>query len=187
MEDSQIIALYWERSEDAISETATKYGSFCHAISYNILSNHEDAGECVNDTYLSAWKLIPPTRPAFLAAFLGKITRHISIDRWRRSSARKRGGGEMVLALEELEECIPDTRDMEKEMEERELEALIRRFLQSISGNDRTIFLKRYWLMASIPEIAAEMRFSVPKVKSSLHRTRKKLHQFLEEENYARN
>lgn len=184
MEDSKIITLYWARSEDAISETAAKYGSFCYSISYNILTNREDAQECVNDTYMDAWKLIPPTKPTDLSAFLGKITRHISIDRWRKRSAEKRGGGETELALEELAECIPGTNDPQQEMEAKELEVLVRHFLQTIPRTSRIIFLKRYWALENIQTIGIEMGLSIPKVKSNLHRTRLKLRKFLNEEGY---
>ena len=107
MEDSSIISLYLARSEQAIQETDNKYGRYCFQIAWNILDNRQDGEECVSDTYLTAWKSIPPTRPNSLSAFLGKITRHIALDRWRRRSAEKRGGGEVQLALEELEDCIP--------------------------------------------------------------------------------
>ena len=106
MEDNQIVQMYFDRSEDAIFQTATKYGKYCHAIAYNVLHNFEDSEECVNDTYLKAWHTIPPQRPQNLAAFLGKITRNLSIDVYRRSSTEKRGGGEMELALDELGDCM---------------------------------------------------------------------------------
>ena len=106
MEDQGIIALFFERSEQAIEETDKKYGGYCYSIAYNILSNREDSEESVSDTYLAAWNTIPPRRPNFLNAFLAKMTRHISIDRWRKRSAQKRGGGEIILALDELEECV---------------------------------------------------------------------------------
>ena len=109
MEDSQIVDLYWERSENAINETATKYSRYCHYISFNILHNDEDVEECVNDTYFRAWKAMPPKRPTYLAIFLGKITRNLSIDRYKKYSAEKRGLGQMELALSELDEAIPST------------------------------------------------------------------------------
>lgn len=184
MEDAQIISLYWSRSEDAISETAAKYGGFCHSIAYNILSSHEDAQECVNDTYLDTWNLIPPNKPTVFSAFLGKITRHIAIDRWRKCSAQKRGGGEIMIALEELEECLPGTGSPQQELEALELEALIRRFLLTLPVSSRILFLKRYWALEPIQEISAEMGISVSNVKSNLHRTRKKLRKLLNEVGY---
>ena len=109
MEDNRIVDLYWQRNESAISETATKYGKYLHSISYQILLNTEDAEECVNDTYNDAWQSMPPHRPSILSTFLGKITRRISIDLWRKYSAEKCGGGEVALALDELEECVSGT------------------------------------------------------------------------------
>ena len=120
MEDHAIIELYWERSEDAISKTAAKYGGYCYTIAYNILSNNEDAEESVNDTWLAAWNTMPPRRPKLLAAFLGKMTRYISLDRWKNRTARKRGGGEVPLVLEELEECISGEDSVEKEYLQKE-------------------------------------------------------------------
>ena len=111
--DDRIVELYWERSESAISETADKYGDYCHYIAYNILYNREDAEESVNDTWLDAWNNMPPHKPSILSTFLGKITRRISIDRWRKKHAGKRGGGEMDLVLDELEDCVSDTTDVE--------------------------------------------------------------------------
>ena len=106
MDDSVIVELYWTRSESAIAETSSKYGKYCYSIAYNILLSSEDADESVNDTYLGAWNSIPPHRPSTLSTFLGKITRRISIDRWRKRHAAKRGGGEVALALDELSECL---------------------------------------------------------------------------------
>ena len=129
MEDNRIIDLYWQRNESAISETATKYGKYLHSISYQILLNTEDAEECVNDTYNDAWQSMPPHRPSILSTFLGKITRRISIDLWRKYSAEKRGGGEVALALDELEECVSGTGDVEAEVERIELQTKLNNFL----------------------------------------------------------
>ena len=114
MEDRQIVDLYWQRSDLAISETDQKYGRYCHSISYNILHNNEDAEECVNDTWFRAWNLMPDQRPTVLSAFLGKITRRISIDKWRNKNAVRRGGGQITDTLDELAECIPDSNGVEK-------------------------------------------------------------------------
>ena len=129
MEDNRIIDLYWQRNESAISETATKYGKYLHSISYQILLNTEDAEECVNDTYNDAWQSMPPHRPSILSTFLGKITRRISIDLWRKYSAEKCGGGEVALALDELEECVSGTGDVEAEVERIELQTKLNNFL----------------------------------------------------------
>ncbi|XBX10749.1 sigma factor (plasmid) [Enterocloster clostridioformis] len=121
MEDDSIVNLYWTRSENAISETSKKYGNYCYSIAYNILGNAEDADESVNDTYLDAWNNIPPHHPSILSTFLGKITRRISIDKWRSRNAKKRGGGEIVLVLDELSDCIPSNQNVEHEVEAAEL------------------------------------------------------------------
>ena len=106
MEDSQIVSLYWQRKERAIKETEAKYGRYCYRIAHNILEHRQDAEECVSDTYLAAWNAIPPHRPSILQTFLGKITRRISLNRWRWEQTQKRGAGQVPLALEELAECI---------------------------------------------------------------------------------
>lgn len=182
MEDQKIIDLYWSRSESAISETAGKYGGYCYSIAYNILTNNEDAEESVNDTYMAAWNAMPPRRPSVLATFLGKITRHLSIDRWRSRSARKRGGGEIVLALEELEDCVSDSNTVEKTYERKQLAIVFNRFLETLPETERLVFLCRYWYLDSVADIAACFGFSVSKVTSMLHRTRGKLRAVLQKE-----
>lgn len=184
MEDERIVSLYWERSEDAIKETSEKYGSYLTSISYNILSNIEDAKECVNDTYHDAWNCMPPHKPSILSIFLGKITRRISISKWRYSNAEKRGGGEIVLALDELSECVSGQGTIENEIIKKELTDLICRFLHDLSETERGIFLCRYWYMDSISSIAKQYNFTQSKVTSMLHRIRKKLRTILEKEGY---
>lgn len=182
MEDKHIIELYWQRSEDAISETASKYGTYLHSIAYQILSNTQDAEECVNDTYTGAWNAMPPHSPSILSAFLGKITRRISIDVWRKYSAQKRGGGETALALEELEDCVSGSGSVEEEWERRELTRKLNEFLRLLPDTERRVFLCRYWYMDSVPSIAQQFGFSESKVTSMLHRTRNKLRVLLEKE-----
>ena len=182
MEDSQIIQLYWERSENAISQTAKKYGKYCHTIAFNILHNYEDSEECVNDTYLKAWKIIPPRRPTKLAAFLGKITRNLSLDTYRRYSADKRGGGQMALALEELRDCIPSTDSTDRIIEDMVLVDTLNRFLASLSTEHRNIFMRRYWYVSSVKEIAEDYGITESKVKMSLLRSRNHLKELMEKE-----
>lgn len=182
MEDKQIVALYWAREDSAIRETAVKYGSYCHSIAYNVLQNQQDAQECVNDTYLDAWNTMPPNRPCVLATFLGKITRRISIDRWRIRSAQKRGGDEITLALDELEECVSGSDDVELQLQRKELMEAVRRFLDCLPETERRIFLLRYWYLESIPSIAKQHGFTRSKVASMLHRVRIKLREHLEKE-----
>lgn len=173
MEDARIIALYWSRSEEAIPATALRYGAYLSSIARAILASYEDAEECVNDTYLRAWNAMPPSRPSFLAAFLGKITRRLSIDRWRKNRAQSRGGGELPLALEELRECGED--GVEEALLREELVAWFQAFLDALPIAERRVFLSRYWYLESIAEIARRFSFSESKVKSMLHRTRGKL------------
>ena len=183
-DDERIVALYWSRTETAITETASKYGSYLNSISYNILFNREDAQECVNDTYHNAWNSMPPHRPSILSTFLGKITRRISIDRWRKMRADKRGGGELNLALEELEDCVSGLGSVEDEIERCELTKLFNDFLNTLPATERRVFLCRYWYMDSIQSIAQQFGFSQSKVASMLHRTRAKLRVVLEKEGY---
>mgnify|MGYP003292591242 CR=1 FL=1 len=184
MDDARIVALYWERSDEAIPETASKYGSYLASISQNILANREDADECVNDTYHDAWNAMPPHRPSILSTFLGKITRRISIDRWRKLNAEKRGGGEPALALDELEECVSGSDSIENEIERKELAKLLNNFLNTLPITERRVFLCRYWYMDSIQSIAQHFGFSQSKVASMLHRTRAKLRAVLAKEDY---
>ena len=182
MEDEKIVALYWQRSDLAISETNQKYGRYCHTIAYNICGVQEDAEECVNDTWLRAWNLMPDQHPAVLSAFLGRITRNFAIDCIRAKNRIKRGGGEAVVALDELEECISNGTNPEKVLEEKELADAIGRFVSGLRQTEKTIFVLRYWYMASVGEIAEKMKCSKGKIKSSLFRTRKKLYEYLQED-----
>ncbi len=183
MEDNAILDLYWKRSEQAIAETDRKYGGYCYSIAYNILSNREDSEESVSDTYLTAWNTIPPRRPDYFNAFLGKVTRHIAIDRWRKAGAKKRGGGETVLALEELRNCV-DEQNTETAFEQKEITRVLNQFLGSLPETERNVFLCRYWYLDPIQTIADYSGFTVSKVTSMLHRTRGKLRKKLCEEGY---
>lgn len=185
MDDNTIIDLYWERSEDAISETAAKYGGYCFTIAYNILFNKEDSEESVNDTYLAAWNTMPPRRPQMLATFLGKMTRYISLDRWKNRTAAKRGGGEVALVLDELEECISGEDSIEQDYLRKELVRNINNFLGELPETERKVFMCRYWYMDSIEDVAERFGFSASKVTSMLHRTRGKLKRVLEKEGFA--
>lgn len=182
MEDNQIIQLYFDRAEQAIRETDTKYGGYCYSIAWNILSSAEDAEESVSDTYLAAWNAMPPRRPRVLSAFLGKITRNIALDRWRKYRAFKRGGGQIELALEELGECVSGEESVENALIRREILAGIERFLESLTQTERMVFLCRYWYLDSTEEIAEKSGFTVSKVKSMLLRIRRRLYARLQEE-----
>ena len=182
MNDKNIVDLYFNRDEEAIDQTDKKYGRYCYSIAYNILTNKEDAEESVSDTYMTAWRAIPPRRPSVLSTFLGKITRHISIDRWRERSAYKRGGGEVTLALEELEDCVAGLQNVEMEYERKELIRAYVKFLDALPVTERRVFLCRYWYVDSVEAIAEKFGFSQSKVKTMLHRTRAKLRKQLAEE-----
>lgn len=184
MEDNKIIDLYWARQEDAITQTQIKYGTYCLSIAHNILPRREDAQECVNDTYFAAWNAMPPHRPAILQAFLGKLTRRISIDRWRSLTSWKRGGGNMDLAYEELSDCIPARSDPAARLEAKELAVAINRFLETLPEVQRQVFLMRYFRMEPIGRIAQATGHSEANVKTMLHRVRNRLREFLQKEGY---
>lgn len=184
MEDKHIVELYWARNESAIQETATKYGNYCFSIAYTILNDRPDAEECVNDTYLDVWKVIPPNRPSNLATFMAKITRRIAIDRCRIRSAQKRGGDGVTLALEELDECVRGSHDVESKVQYQEMVAVIQQFIGTLSETERRIFLLRYWYLESTQSISERYGFSQSKVLSMLHRIRGKLRKRLEKEGY---
>lgn len=182
MKDNEIINLYWERNESAISATSDKYGSYCHSISYNILHNHSDAEECVSDTWLKAWNSMPPKRPGYLSGYLGKITRNLSINRFKQYTAQKRGLGQYMLVLSELEECIPSETGVEKVIEEMVLVKAINSFLYEQPEQNRNIFIRRYWYIYSIRDIAEAYGISESKTASVLFRMRNKLKIYLEKE-----
>lgn len=181
MEDVKIVELYWERSESAIEQTQKKYGRYCHHIAYSILASNEDAEECVNDTYLKAWGSMPPHKPQKLQTFLGKITRNLAFDRYDRATALKRSQC-VEVAFEELSECLPDIISDNGEADECALREAINGFLGSLAKRDRMIFLRRYWYMSSISDIARDFGANEGNVKVILHRTRNKLREYLVKE-----
>lgn len=186
MKDREIIDLYWARADEAIGETQAKYGKYCYSVALRILKDPDDAKEVVNDVYLGAWNSIPPHRPAELATFLGKLTRRLAIKKWQKDRAQKRGGGEVALALEELGDCIPSDQSPEREVEAGELGRAVRDFVADLPSNERNIFVCRYWYLDPITQICRQYGFSESKVKSMLHRTRKKLKKHLIKEGFIR-
>lgn len=184
MEDRQIVELYWQKNADAISETANKYGSYCFAIAENILHNPEDSEECVNDTWLHAWNAIPPQRPDVLRMFLAKITRNLSFDRFNARKAEKRGGGEIMLVLDELAECLAGGTNVEAAYEGKELEQCIQCFVRSLSERDGNVFLRRYFFTEPVAVIAERYGLTENHVMVILNRTRKKLKLELMKEGY---
>lgn len=185
MEDSQIVKLFLDRDETAISQCESKYGSYCRSIACRILGNDLDAQECVNDTYQAAWNSIPPHRPAILSTYLGKLTRRISLKVLRGKEAQKRGNGETDISLEELTECISAGNTVDSQLEFRELVKQLNEFLGKLPADERRVFIRRYWHALPISEICAQFGYSKSKVESMLHRTRKKLRDYLNKEGYS--
>ena len=183
MEDEAIVALYWQRDQGAIAATADKYGSYCAAIARNILGSPEEAEECVNDTYLSAWNAMPPHRPARLATFLGKLTRNLAINRYKHLRADKRGGAQGV--LEELGECLSGSEDVSGALEARELVAAINDFLGRLPAKKRGIFLCRYWYADPIAQIARRYGMKEGAVTVLLGRLRRQLKDELTERGFS--
>lgn len=183
MEDAEIIALFIERNEQAVQETANAYGGRLYNLSNRILNNREDAEESVSDTYMETWKSIPPKRPNCFYAFLASICRNLSLHKldWRMAEKRN---AEIVALTQELENCIPDRRQ-ESEYDRQELRQVLEQFLTSLSKENRLIFLRRYLYVESVSEIAARYHISESKVKTQLHRMRKKLYTILQKEGVA--
>ncbi len=182
MDDGQIVQLYFDRDERALSLTAKKYGAYCYAVAFGILNSEEDSKESVNDTYLEAWNRIPPHKPNILKIFLGRLTRCISIDKWRKKTAGKRGGGEIHEVLDELSECVSASGNPASETEKKLLDETVNSFVKGLKSTEQKVFLCRYWYAQPIKQIAAENSFSESKVKTMLMRTRQKLQEILKKE-----
>ncbi len=185
MEDSQIVDLYWARNEDAILRTQSKYGKYLYKIADNILCCSEDSEESVNDTYLRAWNSMPDNRPQVLSTYLGKITRRLAIDIYRKKSTQKRGGSQWDLVLDELEECLAGGSEPEQQLEQTMLTEAINRFLKDRPEKQRNIFIRRYFYCAEISEIARDAEMKEVSVRSVLCREREELRRFLEREGYS--
>lgn len=184
MEDVGIVSLYWKRDEAAIDHTEKKYGRYLTAIAYNILADTEDSKESVNDTYLAAWNSMPPHKPAVLSTYLGKLTRRISIDLFRKRTSEKRGGGEYALSLEELGDCI-GSNSTEEAADVQALSEAIAGFLQDISPDARNVFLGRYYYLDPVKKIACYCGITEAKCKILLHRTRQALWTYLQKEGFV--
>ncbi len=184
MKDTEIVLLYLDRNQDAITETAAKYGNYCTSIAKNILGNKEDAEECVNDTYMNAWNSIPPNKPNPLSVYIGKITRNISFNRYKHNNAAKRSGSVISEVLEELSECISGKENVEMEIEYKELVKAIDSFLDTLSPEKRSIFVCRYWYTDSISNIAKQFNIKENTVSMTLNRLRLKLRKYLTERGY---
>lgn len=184
MDDNAIIQLYWDRNDQAIQVTSEQYGPYCKAIAKNILNSEEDAEECVNDTYLNAWNAMPAHWPEQLSAFLGKITRNLSFNKYKQNHAEKRGGGEMALVLDELTDCVSDTDNVEQIIDGKELGKAINSFVRSLPAKKRSIFVRRYWYADSVSEIAKDCGILQGSVSKMLERTRKQLKAYLAERGF---
>lgn len=184
MEDREIIELYFKRNEDAISQTALKYGSFCGKIAMNLLSSKEDSEECVNETYYVAWSSIPPQMPNRFRAWLGKTVRNIALNMWDKNHAKKRYSG-ITAVLEELEECIPSKQSVESRMEQAEITEVVNSWLMTLDSDDRTFFIRRYWNGTPLNILAKSCRISPEKLAQKMYRLRQSLKKALEREGIA--
>jgi len=184
MDDEKIVQLYWDRDEQAIPATADKYGAYCTVIARNIVGSTEDAEECVNDTYLKAWNSIPPHRPAVLPAFLGKIVRNLSFNRYKYNTAGKRGGTRTAAVLDEMAELVSDTDSVESAVDRRELLKAINGFLDGLPADKRKVFVCRYWYFDSVADIAHRFGITENNVSVTLNRLRRKLHNYLLERGF---
>lgn len=184
MDDKQIIEMYFARDEQAIRETENQYGKFCLRIAMNILNIREDAEECVNDTYYSVWKQIPPTVPESFRAFLGRITRNLSISRFRALRAKKRYSG-MEIMLSELEDCVPSSVSVEQSVEAAQLSEYISDWLDSLSDEDCALFVHRYWLGDEVQFLATKCGITAPQMAQRMYKLRKSLKAALDEKGVA--
>lgn len=184
LDDNEIIELYWNRNERAITETDVKYGKYCRRIALNILENIGDADECLNDTYFKTWNSIPDKRPKFFQGFLGKIARNLAIDRWKNKTADKRGGGAASLVIDELSECISGNESTEEMYEARELYRSIDAFVKRLPKREQFIFMQRYFYVEPVGKIAKVLNIKENNVSLILSRTRRKLKRYLIEEGF---
>ncbi len=184
MTDEKIVDLYWRRDESAVAETQTKYGHYLTKIAYNILNNMEDSMECVNDTYMRAWKAIPPHKPQVLSTFLAKITRRVSIDVIRKRTRDKRVPSEYTFSISELEDCISAGDITEQKIEVELLAKAINQYLRTLPEESRRLFIGRYYFLDSLKEAALYLNMSEAKAKMILYRARCGLREYLEKEGF---
>lgn len=184
MEDAEIVELYWARDEDAITQTKTKYGAYLNRVAYNILSDLEDSQECVSDTLLAAWRSMPDNRPKNLRTYLGKITRQVSIDLYRKRNRMKRYASEYAISLDELGDSFSDGKTPEDELDAKLLTEAVNRFLRSLPEDSRNTFIGRYYFFDSVKNVARYCGMSESKCKSMLYRTRQSLKVYLQKEGF---
>ena len=179
MLEQEIVQLYLARDERAIQLTQEQYGNYCKTIAYRILQNEEETSECLNDTWYRAWQTIPPAIPQHLGGYLAKITRNLALNRYRYARQKKREADRVTLCLHELEECIPAHETPEQCLEHQYIAELINTYLRNLPKTERMMFVRRYFYMESVSEVAASMKCSEAKVKTTMFRCRKKLKQYL--------
>lgn len=184
MEDTEIINLYFTRNPDAITHSKEKYESYCFSVANNILENIQDSEECVNDTWLHTWNEIPPCKPKYFRLFLAKITRNLAFNKWNHRYAKKRGGGEIHLVLEELSQCISKESDVLDQVIAKELGKSIEAFVRNLPTKEGDIFIRRYFFSESISQIASSYGLTKNNTMVTLSRTRKKLKLYLIQEGY---
>lgn len=185
LEDGEIVELYWQRNEEAITASEQKYGNYCTSVAMNILQDYEDSKECVNDTWMHAWNSMPPHRPELLRMFLAKITRGAAWNLYKAKHAEKRGGGQISMVLEELEECLPGKQGVEESILAKELGMLLQRFVLELPEKERNVFVRRYFFTESITEIANGYGMSENYCMVMLCRARKRLREKLVQEGYG--
>lgn len=183
MDDKKIIELFFKRSENALKETESKYGTYCSYIANNILCSNEDSEECTNDALISVWNSIPPQMPTSLKAYIGRITRNLALNRIKAIRAEKRGGGAVIEAIDELKECACNT-SVEQELDAKNMKLCIDGFVRDLKEKQRTVFVKRYWYMCTAAQIAKENGMTENAVNVMLHRLRGELKRYLESEGY---
>lgn len=184
MKDQQIVQLYWQREESAILQTERKYGAYLCKVAYNILSDYEDSRECVNDTYLKAWNSIPPHKPEKLSTYLGKITRQLSIDLFRKKNSAKRYASQYAISLEELGDSFSGGVTPDQAFDAKLLDEAINRFVRALPQDARNAFIGRYYFFDSLKTVAGYCGMSQAKAKSLLYRTRQSLKAYLEKEGF---
>jgi RNA polymerase sigma-70 factor (ECF subfamily) len=182
MSEQELLEMYEARNQAAIQETEERYGAYCHTIAYRILRDEGEAAECLNDTWFAAWQAIPPAKPKNLGAYLTKITRNLSLNRYRSNHQQKRQADRMSVCIDELAECIPSLTTPERAYEQSYLGQLLTQFLRELPKEERIMFVRRYFFMDSVAEVAEHMGCGESKVKTAMFRTRKKLQKLLTEE-----
>ena len=184
MDDRNIVDLFWSRDESAIGEAERKYKGYCASIARGILGDARDSEECVNDALLTAWRTIPPGKPENLRTYLAKLVRNISINRYVKDRAEKRGSGSVEVALEELEGCLAAYDTTDSVVDSIALGEMIDRFLGTLKKEARIMFVQKYWYFRTVGEIARDLAVTESKVKSTLMRTRESLQRYLEKEGH---